>query len=193
MTARRDLKKRVRDRQTRTGERYTTARERVLAGRPGTGVPVVELQDLTADGARIGFRCTISIFPELAKRVDPTAVLERIRAALLATEGDPSLEPLRAAMLEGEPPETPPGRRVYELLEEAQRFIRRAMAGIGGVSASGRMLALQVAGPRGPEMVLCMAWVSPIPGLARRTASVILSTPDNHMLALPLEIPRGRP
>ena len=194
MTAKRDLKKLVRDRQTRTGERYTTAREKVLSGRqPRTAVPVVELHDLTSAGARIGFRCTISIFPELAKRIDPDALLERIRDVLLATQGDPLLDPLRSAMLEGEPPRAPPARRAYELIEEMRPFIARATAGIGGVSASGRMLALQVAGRRGPEMVLCMLWVTPIPALVRRNPTVILSKPENHVLELPLEAMRRRP
>jgi hypothetical protein len=73
MTERRDLKGRVRDRQARTGESYVTALRQVLAQRPSR-IPVIELFDLSALGARLGFTCRISAFPDLVERVDPRQI-----------------------------------------------------------------------------------------------------------------------
>ena len=49
--------------------------------------------------------CRIAITSTLAKQVDPIAVLQRVRNALLATEDDPKLRVLRAVVLRGEAPE----------------------------------------------------------------------------------------
>src|SRR5882762_824750 len=124
-----------------------------MAGRPG--VPVVELEDLTAEAARLGLKCRVHIFPELARRIDVRATLERLRSTLLATEGDPAMQPLRSVMLAGDAPPMP-ARPGALGMEKLRRFLGRAQAGIGGVSESGRLLALPVAGRRGLEMVLCL-------------------------------------
>jgi hypothetical protein len=71
---------------------------------------------------------------------------------------------------------------------EGARFIRRACAGIGGVSKSGRMLALSFVGRHGLEMVLCMVWTVPIPSVVQREVSVILTTPQSLFEDWPLEI-----
>src|SRR5688572_2450348 len=88
MTAKKDLKKRARDRQARTGESYVTALGHVRAQRPGTPIPVVVLVDLTAVGAAEGLSCRISMYPGLTGRVDPAAALARLRQALMATPDD---------------------------------------------------------------------------------------------------------
>jgi hypothetical protein len=176
MTAKRDLKKRIRDRAARTGESYTAARRHIV-GKPSQGaVPFIELRDLSEDAARIGLLCPVHIFPELAQRIDCAAALERIRDALRATDGDPKTELLRSVALRGEQPEAHydlasdplrdprialmlPHRGVPPVVADA--FMTRVRAGIGGVSDSGRMLALAVAGRRGMEMVVCSLVLSP--------------------------------
>jgi len=186
MTAKRDLKKRVRERQAKTGESYTTAREHVLAGREAPEpeparepMSVLELVDLTPAAERLGLRCRASIFPDLAKRVDGATVLARLRAALLATEGDPATALLRGVLLRGEPP--PPVTMLSgEFLEETRRFVKRVRAGLGGPSKGGRMLALQVDGKQGSEMVICGLWPAPPPHLkVDRPPALLLCRPDS--------------
>jgi hypothetical protein len=91
MTAKRDFKRRVRERQARTGERYTTARRHALAARASelpTAVPVVQLHDVSSEGARLGFRCQIVIAPVLSERAATPVVLAGLRDALIAAPGD---------------------------------------------------------------------------------------------------------
>src|SRR6185295_14803171 len=91
MTAKRDFKRRVRERQARTGERYTTARRHTLAARASdlpTAVPVVQLHDVSSEGARLGFRCQIAMAPALSERAATAAVLTGLRDALIATPGN---------------------------------------------------------------------------------------------------------
>lgn len=182
MTAKRDLKKRVRERQARTGERYTTARRHIV-GEPTGTVPVIELEDISKEAARLGFHCRVFAFPDLSRRVDRAAMLERIRNALRATVDDPATALLRGAALQGGEPA--PGHLLlsHQLLTDGKRFVDRAEAGIGGVSPSGRMLALAVPGRRKAAssdlvMVLCILWSTPVAWLPHREASLILTTPN---------------
>src|SRR5262245_19310635 len=71
MTKKKDLKKRVRERQARTKESYTTALAHVLSGRPAVEEElVVEMIDLTAEAERLAIRCHARAWPELIARVD---------------------------------------------------------------------------------------------------------------------------
>jgi hypothetical protein len=176
MTAKRDLKKRVRERQARTGERYTTARRHIVR-EPSGAVPVVELEDITKEAARLGFHCRVVALPDLFRRVDRNAMLERIRDALRATGDDPATALLRSAVLQGIEPALTSLRPSIQMLTDGRRFIDRAEAGIGGVSPGGRLLALAVPGRRGLTMVLCGLWSTHVPGLPHRPASLILTTP----------------
>ena len=180
MTAKRDLKKRVRERQARTGESYTSAREQVLAARAPELVPVIELVDVSAEATRLGLVCRALMVPTLAERVDAATVLARLRTALLATEGDPSTAFLRRVLLRGEPAGPMPLGTVLEGVEAARRFMARARAGIGGASEGGRMLALHVDGRVGSETIVCMLWPSP-PAYATpgRPATLIMWPPEN--------------
>jgi hypothetical protein len=150
MTAKRDLKRRVRDRQARTGESYVTARRHVTEQAPppdeptSSAIPVVEMISLTDEAAELGFRCRVTITSTLAARVDPSQVLARVRDALHATIEDPGFEVLRAVVLRGEQPILP-RRAVSRWYDESRRFVTRAIAGVGGVSETGNMLALVVA------------------------------------------------
>jgi hypothetical protein len=174
MTAKKDLKKRVRDRQARTGEAYTVALRHVQAQRPGTPIPVVELIDLTAVGAAAGLACRISMYPGLAGRIDPAAALTRLREALMDTPDDSALEHMRAVALRGENPEVP---FASDFGPAGRRFIARARAGIGGVSDAGRMLALTIDGTAGAITLLFILWLAPVLA-GPRYGMIIVTTPD---------------
>jgi len=168
MTRQRDLKRRVRDRQARTGESYTAALLHVRAQRPlaaeqamppSEPIHVVELIDVTELGAALGIKCRIRIAPDLAERVDTAGVLRQLCSTLAATARDPQLAPMRDVVLHGEPPV---GGQVHAI-QDGIRFVQRVRAGIGGVSNSGHMLAFAVTGRSGAELVVFGLWVSMAP------------------------------
>lgn len=189
MTEKRDLKRRVRDRQDRTGESYMTALRQVQAQRP-PAFPVVELLDLTELGTPLGFKCRVAMFPGLADRVDAASALAKLRDVLLMTDRDRSLEVFRAVTLRGEPRRF---RITQDVVDEGRRFVVRARAGLGGVSDGGRMLALNVDGKQGATMVIFLLCLVPdfVPVL--RGPSLILTSLDaiavDPLLALQEEAP----
>jgi hypothetical protein len=174
MTEKRDLKRRVRDRQARTGESYMTALRQVQAQRPPS-VSVVELVDLTEVGAPLGFKCRIVMSPGLADQIDAAGALARLRDVLLATDRDRSLELLRAVALRGEPRRF---RQAQGTFDDGRQLVARARAGLGGVSEGGRMLALQVDGKQGTTMVLFLLWLRPDFVSVQREPSLILTSID---------------
>jgi hypothetical protein len=152
MTKNRNLKRRVRERQARTGESYVTARRHVVAAAPEPArstVPVIELIDLSDRARQIGLRCWIMMWPSLAERIDPPAVLARLRDALVASADDPEARPIVQLAIAGQPPR--PARKVSIDRDELRRLLRKACAGLGGFSKDGRMLAFGV----GDVPVLC--------------------------------------
>jgi hypothetical protein len=172
MTDKRDLKRLVRDRQARTGESYMTALRNVLGQRSGSNaVPVIELVDITEVGTPLGIKCAIKMVPALTERIDAAAMLTQLRDALITTAKDPQLALIRSVVLAGERPSVQP-----EVIDP-RPFFARVRAGIGGVSESGRMLAMSVAGRRGAEMVLFWLWMTPVKYVERAPFGVI-TTPD---------------
>jgi hypothetical protein len=169
MTAKRDLKRRVRERQGRTGESYMTALRNVLDQRP-SAVPVVEMIELSEVGAALGIQCRVRMAPVLADRIDAVGALRRLREALITTERDPAFGLFRQVVLHGEAP-------VLRLqsFDAGRRFLARVRAGIGGISEHGRMLALMLDGRRGPEMVVFMLWLSPVRYVPYRPSLVLAS------------------
>src|SRR5215470_15451991 len=98
MTANRDLKRRVRDRQSSTGESYMTALRHVLAQRPDdlpSAIPTVEFIDVSAAAAGLGLKCSMTVSPGLIHEIDVDATVRRFRDILLAEPRDPSLDVLR--------------------------------------------------------------------------------------------------
>jgi hypothetical protein len=158
MTRQRDLKRRIRERQARTGESYVTARRHVVAGReasvPGD-VRVVDLLDVSSLAASLGFRCRVAMFPELADRVEPAIALAALRDALVRTGGLVSAQLFGIAF--GIPtaetavrqPRRPPNRREFYvgLLEQ-----------FGSATHLNSMLVFRAAGRRGELPVVCMRW-----------------------------------
>jgi len=170
MTEKRDLKRRVRDRQTETGESYMTALRQVLGQRETRSpVPVVEMVDLTDIAAPLGIKCAVKAVPGLSERVNAAAMLTQLRDALIVTANDASTALMRAVILAGERPQVRPE------WHDPRPFLARARAGIGGVCETGRMLALSVAGRQGPEMVVFFLWILP-PGFSFDRAPYVLVT-----------------
>jgi len=160
MTAKKDLKRRVRERQEQTGESYVAARRAVLA-EGGTTEPepppppepvaekksppfaVDEMIDISHVGAELGFRCVTIVTKTLTDRVEAVRVMRRMRTILDGTTEDPGMERFRSVVLRGE-------RALFESepraswFENARRFLQRARSGVGGLTESGDMLAFVV-------------------------------------------------
>lgn len=154
MTDRRDFKKRVRERQAATGENYTTARAQVLAQRPRAAVPVVEMIDASAQARLLGLSCAVLVAQPVIEQIELIRLLSRLRDALIACEGDPRAERMRAIALHGAPPPREPVVLGEARFAETQRFYARARAGLGGFSARGQLLALHLDG----VAVVCSFW-----------------------------------
>jgi hypothetical protein len=198
MTQRRDLKRRVRERQARTGESYVTALRHVrgepaeaagappspdvAAAAPSAGaIPVVELVDLSDVAASLGLTCRVMGMPLLIERVDATAMLVQLRGVLRTTAGDPAFAVLRSAVLLGERPsvarDTMRATLPSPVAHDALRFAARVRAGIGGISNNGRALAFSVAGRDGPELVVFSLWLVP-PRFDRRPPTLVITSPE---------------
>lgn len=151
MTANRDLKRRVRERQARTGESYTTALHHVRAQRP-IPISTVELLDVTQAASEVGLRCRVSMGPQLAGRADVHPTLRHFHDVLVASARDRALFLMRTVALFGEHVTAPAMPRG---LTEGVAFMQRLRAGLGGVSEHGRMLALPwIAKPAGTSPAL---------------------------------------
>src|SRR6185503_17963392 len=156
MTKQRDLKRLVRERQSRTGESYVTALLHVR-GERRSRVPVVEMVDLSEVADALGFKCRAMIVPDLAERIDVAAALMQLRTVLLTTTRDPSFDLMRAVVLCGERPFS-----ASPTMVEALQFLERTRAGIGGACPSGRTMAFAVSSRTGTEMVVFLLWLTPI-------------------------------
>jgi hypothetical protein len=174
MTDRKDFKRRVRDRMAKTGESYVTARNRVEAAAPEDIKPfdVVEPVDATEQGAKLGFKCRVMVFPALLQHVGLADLLERVRDVLLACEDDRDTEIVRRVAFHGEDPRTP-ATWMHDV-KASIGFMRRARAGLGGTTPDGRMLAMHIAGPRGLVPVVCSTW--------RRGAGLMLTVIESEDL-----------
>lgn len=186
MTEKRDLKRRVRERQAETGESYMTALRHVLAkaDRPSPGaIPTIELVDLTPEATALGLKPRVIMYPELVGRVDPATVLSRFRDVLLATTKDRDLDLMRSVVMLGQKPRIQIDVTTFA---DAARFVRRAHAGLGGVSPGGHMLALDADGKRGREMLVFMLWLAPHFVHVVRDPAVIIATPGGFFDDSPL-------
>jgi len=184
MTAKKDLKRRVRERQAKTGESYTAARAQIVdePEEKESAIPVVELVDATDEATKLGLQCDVLVEPNLARRIAPARILERLRDALIATEDDPQTKLLRGVILRGE---APVGRgRPPDWWDEMKRFFARARVGIGGTSDGGTLLALQV------DDVMVIVQTGHVPHIQRERRRVYITTPDSHMISNAMIVPR---
>lgn len=175
MTAKRDLKRRIRARQARTNESYTTARRHVLAARDGDGaatrtpIDVAEVIDLSEPARELGYACAVVVYPTVADAVEPAQALVAVRTALLAIGADAPTAILRDLVLRGVAP------RHHRVTRDPQ-FLERARAGLTGVSSDGRVLAVHVQGRTQMVTVLAAVW--------RATPTLVLASLDDTMSRL---------
>jgi len=196
MTAKKDFKRRVRERQAKTGESYTAARAQVMAQADGgeaapepteeptdepkrSSISVVEMVDASEEARSLGLACDVLVSPQLAAHIPPFEILEHVRAALLATEHDPAMSLLRGALFRGESPRRGPEIHLRARWEDTKRFFTRARVGIGGINEDGDMLALQV------EDTMVLVQISAVPHMPlirRAQLRVFLTTVDAYHL-----------
>jgi hypothetical protein len=189
MTDKRDLKKLVRERQARTGESYVTSLRQVRARRvDGKPIDVVEMVDVTEVGASLGFTCPIVCTPTLAARIDTVAMLTRYRDLLVATGRDRAFDLMRDVVLRGE--QRSDAAQLQTLISELREFFARARAGLGGVTASGRIVAMHVEATTGAQIVMFTLRLGVVPcfGRLRDPALGIGEVPERNdsMLAWPV-------
>src|SRR5947209_590635 len=129
MTKKKDLKKRVRERQAKTGESYTAARAQVRK------VHIEEAPNANDEARAEGFRGIAIVSRKLREARDLRPLFARLRELLLALEA-PACGPL----LRGE--SLP--RRIPQVLDilRARRFLERVRAGHRGLSDDGAFFAL---------------------------------------------------
>lgn len=184
MTAKRDLKKRVRERQAKTGESYTAARRHVLAAKPANDapepepaaagdspptspIPVDSLVDHSALATSVGLRCKILMTAKLAEALDPARVLIGLREVLLATLRDPATDLLRAVGLHGDAT-TASHTRARD--PRQTNFVARLRAGFGATSSDGHALGFHLDG----TTIVCSVW--------RRSPALVLCTLDDTLI-----------
>ncbi len=104
MTLKKNLKKRVRARQEKTGESYTTARMHVLNQEQARGPKVsqVSLREVTPLVEEVGLKGQAFLMPRFPESLTRPA-LKRLRELLLATRDEPATQRMRAVLLDGEP------------------------------------------------------------------------------------------
>jgi FHA domain-containing protein len=173
MTAKRNLKRRVRERQARTGESYVTARRQVLAARAPApaAVSVIELHDISADANRLGFRCRITAFSSLIEHAGPAGVAVALRDALIGARGPASARLFGTAFGVALPVGGPlpaelarDHRAIVSLnamaLDSAGLYLRelavRARGWVAGAFEHGLAVVFHVAGPGGSVPALCI-------------------------------------
>lgn len=140
MTDRRDLKKRIRARQEKTGERYTTARAHVMGQGPGNDL-VVELRDISDAARATGFVCLARATPAVPEAIEAHA-LRQLREILLGPVA--GLDPMRKIALQGSVHPTLDLGRVLELITQRRAFHASLELGLRGPGPGGRIVAFDL-------------------------------------------------
>jgi hypothetical protein len=167
MTAKKDLKRLVRERMRRTGEPYTTALAAVRrrGERPSLIATESEKVDLREIARVEGFTCEAVVNAEtwskIARETDARAwfggVFARLRRLLVDTIGDPGSDTLRAAIVHGVDPHR--NRPLLALYRDLLVFERDVAAGHRGVAATGYAAAFDA--PRHDRTSLVFAFLLP--------------------------------
>lgn len=177
MTVKKDLKKRIRERQEKTGEAYTTARMHVLDEAPAkpSGVSQLSLREVTPLLAELGLKGEAFLSPRFPEALARPA-LERLREVLLATEGDPDTKRMRAVLLRGERDTFDVGS-VFQEWTWAQGFVTKLRLGVRGPSKSGRILTFDLPAEGGPVALVAAL----IPSM--KASKLLLATADDFLRA----------
>jgi hypothetical protein len=179
MTAKKDLKRRVRDRMERTGERYTEALEHMKAeaagARPEAGDAAARrpslieqappAHDLAALATREGFECRAQVPERQWAAIEKTegdpqawfrSVFERLRQLLVASIGEPGPDAMRAYLVQNRGF----GASTAGALWSFMPFMRKVDSGVRGISPDGTIAAIDV--PRaGGRTSLVLLWFFP--------------------------------
>jgi hypothetical protein len=162
MTSKKDLKKRVHERQAKTGERYTTALAHVLAQRPeAPSSKTLEFHDVSEWARLEEFRCRAAVSgflwdldasdagarPERFRRL-----FARLRSLLVSLRGEMGADSFSRQLFQAEPWEKTPNA-IHELFE-ARRFTEQVRSGVRGVSRNGRLVAFDVPDDDGAHVTL---------------------------------------
>lgn len=178
MTIKKDLKKRIRERQEKTGESYTTARMHVLNQAPSEEPKVsqVSLREVTPLVGALEMKGEAFLSPGFPEALARPA-LERLREVLLATRNEPATRRMHAVLLEGEP-DTPDFGSFAREWGETRVFMRNLRLGIRGPSRSGRTFSFELRTDGGPVTVV----VTLVPSL-KGTPKLLLGTVEDYLLA----------
>jgi len=131
MTKKKDLKRRVRERQAKTGESYTAALSQVRRLR------IDAVPEATQEAEAAGLRCKAFVSARLRQEHDLGALFVRLRE-MLAALGAEACGPLLRGELS--PRAIPDGVR---LAVEGRRFLAGVRSGARGLSPDGRLFALE--------------------------------------------------
>ncbi|MFL5352075.1 hypothetical protein [Archangium sp.] len=182
MTVKKDLKKRIRERQEKTGESYSTARMHVLNQAPAEApaeapkVSQESLREVTLLVEALEMKGQAFLTPGFSEALARPA-LERLRELLLATRDEPSTRWLRAVLLDGEPDAVDFGSLAREW-GEARVFMRNLRLGLRGPSRSGRTLSFELRADGGTVTVV----VTLVPSL-KGTPKLLLGTAEDYLRA----------
>ncbi|WP_257455297.1 hypothetical protein [Archangium lipolyticum] len=144
MTLKKNLKKRVRARQEKTGESYTTARMHVLNQEQARGPKVsqVSLREVTPLVDEVGLMGQAFLMPRTPESLARPA-LKLLCELLLSTRDEPATQRMRAVLLGGEP-DTPDFASLSREWVQTQVFLRNLRLGMRGPSRSGRLLSFEL-------------------------------------------------
>lgn len=166
MTARKDLKRRVRERMAQTGESYTQALEHVRAGsaeaeqapRKSLIEHAPPTRDLTPLAAREGFTtCSVKVSEPVWDRIEAEegsaeawfgSVFEALRRYLVVNIGHRPADTFRSVVVRGAP---------LDLKREVSfplQFHHEIAKGERGASPDGRLVALDIPSKKGNVLVL---------------------------------------
>lgn len=178
MTVKKDLKKRVRERQEKTGESYTTARMHVLKQAPAEQPKVgqVSLQEVTPLLEALEMKGQAFLSPHFPEALALPA-LERLRELLLATRDEPATQRMRAMLLDGEP-DTVHFSAFAREWGETRVFVRNLRLGMRGPSRSGRTLSFELRAD-GEAVTVVVALVPSLKG----TPKLLLGTIEDYLRA----------
>ena len=184
MTAKKDLKRRVRERMRATGEAYTAALAHVRAEAPPVAAPrrsvISSLHDLTPLARSLGFACFVEVGHDARRRVEAVepaeawfgAALGRIRALVFASSGERGARDLAAALFDesARPPRPPPfGRSDPSAL---MQFMNLVASGVRGIAPNGDAFAIDVASSSGQARLV---HGTILPGYGPRRPTLLLS------------------
>ncbi|HVH42429.1 MAG TPA: hypothetical protein VM925_08795 [Labilithrix sp.] len=147
MTAKKDLKRRVRERMKATGEPYTVALEHVRA--PKCSLIEPEPRDLTELAKHEGFDCVVEVGRTAWEKIvadERSAdawfrlVLEKLRQLLVASIGEPGADKMRGYLVHGATIDRTTGAALARVFS----FLRKVESGVRGVSPDGSIAALDI-------------------------------------------------